>query len=89
MLVPEIPSINDRFTGLSMGEHCELMVKRWNISREAQDELALASHVLGVKAYDEGFYDDLIAPYAGLNSRAQLARHIAGEARALEAGLRR
>lgn len=74
MLVPEIPSINDRFTGLSMGEHCELMVKRWNISREAQDELALASHVLGVKAYDEGFYDDLIAPYAGLTRDNNLRR---------------
>lgn len=74
MLVPEIPSINDRFTGLSMGEHCELMVKRWNISREAQDELALASHVLGVKAYDDGFYDDLIAPYAGLTRDNNLRR---------------
>jgi len=74
MLVPEIPRINDRFTGLSMGEHCELMVKRWNISREAQDEVAFASHVLGLKAYDEGFYDDLIAPYAGLTRDNNLRR---------------
>ncbi len=49
-----------------MGEHCELMVKEWNIAREAQDELALASHQNGVRAYDAGFYDDLIVPYLGL-----------------------
>jgi acetyl-CoA C-acetyltransferase len=38
-----------------MGEHCEIMVKEWRISREAQDELALASHRDGVRAYNEGF----------------------------------
>jgi len=76
MLAPEVPSINDRFTGLSMGEHCELMVKRWNINREAQDELALASHVRGLKAYDEGFYDSLITPYAGLTRDNNLRRDI-------------
>ena len=67
MLIPNIPNINERRTGLSMGEHTELMVKRWKISREAQDELALASHLNGAKAYAEGFYDDLITPFNGLS----------------------
>ena len=67
MFAPSIPNINERRTGLSMGEHCELMVKRWNITREAQDELALASHLNGAKAYQEGFYDDLIVPFQGLS----------------------
>ena len=31
-------------TGLSMGEHCEQMAQEWGISREDQDQLALASH---------------------------------------------
>jgi acetyl-CoA C-acetyltransferase len=75
----EVPNINDRFTGLSMGEHCELMVKRWNITREAQDELALASHVKGLKAYDQGFYSDLIAPYAGLARDNNLRRDTSSE----------
>ena len=38
-----------------MGEHCELMVKEWNISRQEQDELALASHRNAAQAYKEGF----------------------------------
>lgn len=66
MLTPSVPSVNERRTGMSMGEHTELMVKQWKISREAQDELALASHLNGARAYSEGFYDDLIVPFAGL-----------------------
>src|SRR5262245_38578901 len=60
MLAPSVPNVNERRTGVSMGEHCELMVKNWRISREAQDELALASHRNGARAYQQGFYDDLL-----------------------------
>jgi acetyl-CoA C-acetyltransferase len=74
MLKPEVPNINDRFTGLSMGEHCEQMVKRWNISRAAQDELALSSHRLANDAYDCGFYADLLIPFAGLERDNNLRR---------------
>jgi acetyl-CoA C-acetyltransferase len=66
MLVPSVPNVNERRTGLSMGEHCELMVKAWKISREAQDAVALASHRNGARAYESGFYDDLLVPYLGL-----------------------
>ena len=62
MLKPLLPEVREPRTGLSMGEHCELMVKEWHISRQAQDELALKSHHNAAKAYDEGFYDDLITP---------------------------
>ncbi|TMG95319.1 MAG: acetyl-CoA C-acyltransferase, partial [Betaproteobacteria bacterium] len=54
-------------TGLSMGEHCELMAKEWGIGRVEQDELALQSHLKGAKAWQEGFYDDLVVPMAGLS----------------------
>ena len=66
MFIPSVPNVNEPRTGLSMGEHCELMVKHWNISREAQDELALASHRNGVRAYQRGFYRDLLVPFRGL-----------------------
>ena len=49
-----------------MGQHCEQMAKRWSISREAQDELALASHKNGDAAYEAGFYDDLILEFKGV-----------------------
>lgn len=66
MLKPLLPEVREPRTKLSMGEHCELMVKEWQISRQAQDELALRSHQNAAMAYDEGFYDDLIAPLEGL-----------------------
>lgn len=66
MLVPSVPNVNERRSGMSMGEHCELMVKHWGITRLAQDELALASHRHGAAAYEAGFHADLIVPYRGL-----------------------
>src|SRR3569623_577372 len=65
-LAPVAPSTQEPRTGLSMGEHCELMARTWGITREAQDELAFASHKNAAKAYDEGFHDDLIVPFAGV-----------------------
>jgi acetyl-CoA C-acetyltransferase len=67
MLVkPLLPRNSEPRTGLSMGEHCELMAKRWHISREAQDALALDSHRKLADAYVRGFFNDLMTPYRGL-----------------------
>ena len=66
LLKPRLPEVREPRTGLSMGEHCELMVKEWKITREAQDELAYRSHQHAAKAYDEGFYDELIVDIDGL-----------------------
>ncbi|MGY0484583.1 acetyl-CoA C-acetyltransferase [Endobacter medicaginis] len=66
LLKPELPRNAEARTGLSMGEHCELMAKRWEISRELQDELAVASHHNLAAAYDSGFLNDLVVPYKGL-----------------------
>lgn len=65
-LKPKIPTVDEPRTLLSMGQHCELMVKEWNISREEQDAFALKSHQNGSKAYASGFYDDLVVPFHGL-----------------------
>jgi acetyl-CoA C-acetyltransferase len=65
-LKPKSPTVDEPRTLMSMGEHCELMVKEWKIPREEQDALALASHDHGVKAYAAGFYDDLVVPFHGL-----------------------
>jgi acetyl-CoA C-acetyltransferase len=53
-------------TGLSMGQHCELMAKEWQISRAAQDQLAYESHKKAAAAYDAGFLDDLLIPASGV-----------------------
>ena len=65
-LKPEFPGVAEPRTGKSMGEHCEDMAKEWNISRDSQDELAVASHKKLAAAYERGFFDDLIAPFRGL-----------------------
>jgi acetyl-CoA C-acetyltransferase len=39
---------------------------RWGITRQAQDELALARHQHLAAAYERGFFDDLLTPYRGL-----------------------
>lgn len=61
-LKPLPPSVNEPRTLLSMGHHCELMAKEWGISREAQDKIAVQSHLRAAAAYHEGFFDDLITP---------------------------
>ncbi|POA52604.1 acetyl-CoA C-acetyltransferase, partial [Pseudomonas sp. FW507-12TSA] len=63
---PLLPRNGEPRTGLSMGEHCEEMAKRWQIKRLAQDELTLASHQRLSAAYQRGFFDDLLTPYRGL-----------------------
>ena len=63
---PVLPGVVEPRTGLSMGESTELMVKRWGISRQEQDQLALESHRKAAAAYASGFYNDLVQPYLGL-----------------------
>lgn len=65
-LAPQPPMVAEPRTGLSMGQHAELMAQQWGITREAQDELAYESHRKGAKAYDTGYMDDLVTPYAGV-----------------------
>lgn len=65
-LAPQPPAVSEPRTGLSMGQHCELMAQEWKIPRAAQDELAFESHKKGAAAYDEGYMDDLIVPCAGV-----------------------
>ncbi|HWS58323.1 MAG TPA: acetyl-CoA C-acetyltransferase [Actinotalea sp.] len=65
-LAPLAPSTTEPRTGLSMGEHQALTTAAWGITREAQDEVALASHRNLAAAYDAGFFDDLVTAYRGL-----------------------
>src|SRR5438874_9545081 len=66
-VVPEIPRNAEPRTGLSMGEHAAITAREWGVSRLDQDELAARSHQNLAKAYDSGFFDDLVTPYLGLD----------------------
>ncbi|KRF06328.1 acetyl-CoA acetyltransferase [Arthrobacter sp. Soil782] len=71
-LKPNAPTTAEPRTGLSMGEHQAITTSRWNISRRAQDELALASHANMAAAYDRGFFDDLVTPFRGVSRDGNL-----------------
>ncbi|NLW99302.1 MAG: acetyl-CoA C-acetyltransferase [Actinomycetales bacterium] len=66
-LVPAQPQNTEPRTGLSMGDHMAITAKKWGITREAQDELAMRSHQNLAKAYEAGFFDDLMTGYLGLD----------------------
>lgn len=62
----EIPQNGEPRTRLSMGEHAALTALEWRIAREAQDELAAASHQKMAAAYDRGFFDDQVTAFRGV-----------------------
>ncbi|MGA9855215.1 MAG: acetyl-CoA C-acetyltransferase [Gammaproteobacteria bacterium] len=66
-LKPHFPAVTESRTGLSMGQHCELMAKEWKLTQKEQDELAYASHMKAAAAWKEGFYSDLVVPFNGAN----------------------
>lgn len=71
---PELPGVTEPRTGLSMGESTEITAKLFNVEREHQDQLALASHVKAAAAYDAGFYEDLVISYRDVEEDNNIRR---------------
>ncbi len=61
-LAPVAPAIAEYTTGMSMGESAEKMAKENDISRRAQDEIALLSHQRAAAAAADGRFAEQIAP---------------------------
>ena len=75
-LAPSLPRNGEPRTGLSMGQHCELMAQHWTIPRDEQDQLAVDSHRKLAAAYAEGWQDDLMTPFLGLTRDQNLRADI-------------
>jgi len=60
--LPKPPSLSEPLTGLTMGEHAEIMAKLNNISKQDQDELAVRSHTRAAAAQQAGKFDEEIVP---------------------------
>jgi acetyl-CoA C-acetyltransferase len=73
-LVPKAPGVREPRTKLSMGQSMEITAKEMEVSREHQDQLALASHVKAAAAYDAGFYEDLVIPYKDVEEDNNIRR---------------
>ncbi|KAB2898878.1 MAG: acetyl-CoA C-acetyltransferase [Dokdonella sp.] len=65
-LKPSFPGVAEPRTGKSMGDHCELMARQWQVSRADQDRLALESHHKLAAAWERGFFKDLVVPFRGV-----------------------
>jgi len=61
-LAPVAPAIAEYTTGLTMGESAEKMAKENDISRRAQDEIALLSHQRAAAALADGRLAEQIVP---------------------------
>jgi acetyl-CoA C-acetyltransferase len=66
-LIPEIPRNAEPRTGMAMGDHAAITAAAFDVSREDQDALALASHQNLAAAYERGFFGDLLTPFLGLD----------------------
>lgn len=55
------PALPTQWT-VSLGETAEILADRYDIGRGEQDAFALRSHRLAAKAYEEGVFDDELAP---------------------------
>jgi acetyl-CoA C-acetyltransferase len=71
-LLPSLPQNSEPRTGLSMGESAALSAAQWEIGRQEQDMLAVASHQHLAAAYERGFFDDLITPFLGVERDTNL-----------------
>lgn len=67
-LLPHAPGTAEPSTGLSMGEHTEITVKQWEISRIEQDEIAYRSHMNATAATNDGRLQAEIHPLGGIGS---------------------
>ncbi|MGI9237041.1 MAG: acetyl-CoA C-acetyltransferase [Woeseiaceae bacterium] len=71
---PVFPGVEEPRTKLSMGESTEITAKEWDVQREHQDQLALASHIKAAAAYDAGWYEDLVIPFLGVGEDNNIRR---------------
>jgi acetyl-CoA acyltransferase len=58
-----------------MGITAEKVAQRWKVSRDAQDEFALASHERAIAAQKAGEFSDEITPFEVVEKIANLASH--------------
>lgn len=60
-VISVMQGLTDPFVGINMGQTAEILAKEWGLSRKQQDEFALRSHQLAVKAMQEGRFKEEIA----------------------------
>ncbi len=62
--IPQRPAVAEYTTGRVMGEDCDIMAARFEVSRKEQDIYALRSHQLAAKAQEDGHLPEQIIEVA-------------------------
>ncbi|MGB6247291.1 acetyl-CoA C-acetyltransferase, partial [Gordonia sp. (in: high G+C Gram-positive bacteria)] len=75
----DIPSPAERRTSLVPGAAQAITGAAWGVGRAEQDAIALDSHRNLAAAYDDGFFDDLVTPFAGLTEDDNLRRGLTAD----------
>ncbi len=65
-LAPQAPSPKEPSTGLTMGQHCEIMAQELSISRSEQDKIAFQSHARAAQAKEKGLINQQIVELGGV-----------------------
>lgn len=63
-IISVMQGLTDPFVGINMGQTAEILAKEFHISRQEQDQFALRSHQLAVKAQKDGKFKDEIVPFS-------------------------
>lgn len=61
-IIGVMKGLTDPFVGINMGQTAEILAKEFGLSREDQDQFALASHQKAVRATKEGRFREEITP---------------------------
>jgi acetyl-CoA acyltransferase len=80
------PAYLRRFALVHQGDCAEEIARRWSVTREEMDALALESHRRAARAQDEGRFDSELLP---LPSKVAGAEDVEGEPLAYDEGVRR
>jgi acetyl-CoA acyltransferase len=72
--LPKPPALAEPFTGLTMGDHGEIMAVKNNITRSRQDEYAVTSHTRAFAAIEAGYLlDEVVPTWVGKKSETCVA----------------
>lgn len=74
-----VASVTDPFDEVHMGITAENVAKKWNISREDQDQYAVESHRRAIRAIQEGRFREQIIPIQIKNGKKQVEHFVIDE----------
>ncbi|MEX2586304.1 MAG: acetyl-CoA C-acyltransferase, partial [Balneolaceae bacterium] len=60
--LPEVPTVSEFSTGVTMGESCDQMAAKYGVTREEQDKYALQSHQRAARATQNGLLTSELFP---------------------------